>query len=228
MALCRYCGAQVPKGQGRGKQRLYCNDEHQRLAADLRPAKAYALCSVEGCESPANRVAAGLCEKHYTRIRRNGNVFSQYERLPEVIKHTGGYDLIKARGHRLSAGGARAYAHRVAFYEANGEGPFKCHWCAAPVTWADMHVDHLDDNKTNNDPRNLVASCPVCNMQRGHDKVVRTHREKTGLEFRGEKLTLNEWAARIGISRTALVWRLRNGWSVERTLTEGRGVTGPR
>lgn len=185
-------------------------------------------CSVEGCGMEANRKGARLCEKHYMRQRRNGNTKSQYERAEEFSAHSGGYLLAKAKGHPLSLGGMRAYAHRVAFHEANGEGPFSCYWCGVGVSWADMHVDHLDDDKHNNDPKNLVASCPVCNMQRGHHKQVATNRAKTGIEFNGEKLTANEWAARIGISRMALLYRLKNGWPLERALTEGRGVTGPK
>lgn len=187
-----------------------------------------AKCSVDGCDMEANRKGAGLCEKHYMRQRRNGTTKTQYERAEEFSIHSHGYVLAKAKGHVLSRGGARAYAHRLAFYEANGEGPFSCHWCGVRVTWADMHVDHLDDDKKNNDPRNLVSSCPVCNQQRGHHKQVATNRAKTGIEFNGEKLTPNEWASRLGISRPALVFRLKNGWPLERALTEGRGVTGPQ
>jgi hypothetical protein len=147
--------------------------------------------------------------------------------MQEFSPQSNGYLYVKAIGHPLVGVGARAYAHRVAFYNTHGAGPFRCHWCGAGVSWADMHVDHLDDDKQNNDPRNLVAACPVCNMQRGHHKVIATHRAKTGITFNGETLTLNEWAARIGISRVSLMWRLRNGWPLGRALTEGRGVTGP-
>lgn len=185
-------------------------------------------CKVDGCDMVANRTGAEMCEKHYMRQRRNGSTKTQYERAEEFFEQSGGYLLVKAKGHPRSIDGRRAYAHRVAFSDANGEGPFKCHWCGVTVTWADMHVDHLDDDKHNNDPRNLVASCPVCNQQRGHHKQVATNRAKTGLTYGGETLTLNEWAAKIGVSRQSLIYRLKAGWPLERALTEGRGVTGPR
>lgn len=228
MANCKYCGKDIPKTIGRGRTKSYCSAEHLALAAAQRPKPALGTCKVDGCNNQANRKAAQMCEMHYGRVRRNGDTATQYERMTEFTNHSGGYLFVKAKGHPRAGDRSRAYAHRVAFSDANGEGPFACHWCAKEVTWANMHVDHLDDNKQNNDPKNLVAACPVCNMQRGHDKVVQTHRDKRGLEFQGEKLTMNEWAERIGVSRQSLVWRLKNGWSVERTLTEGRGITGPR
>lgn len=40
------------------------------------------------------------------------------------------------------------------------------------------------------------------------------------IEFRGETLSLTEWAVRLGMKRTCvLANRLRRGWSVERALT---------
>jgi hypothetical protein len=39
--------------------------------------------------------------------------------------------------------------------------------------------------------------------------------------FRGETLTVAQWARRVGLSHDTVKQRLRAGWSVERTLTEG-------
>lgn len=228
MAECKYCGALIPRAQGRGKQRGYCNDEHMARAAAVRPKAVLSKCRVDGCSKDANRKGAGLCEAHYAAMRRHGTTAGHYERAEDEIIASTGYVLVKAKGHPRSLGAARAYAHRVAFTEANGEGPFKCKWCKKPVTWRDMHVDHLDDCKTNNSPTNLVASCPGCNTKRGRAKMVRTMREKYGVEHNGQRLTWNEWAEKLGVSRQSLLWRLRNGWSLAKVLTHGRGVTGPK
>lgn len=40
------------------------------------------------------------------------------------------------------------------------------------------------------------------------------------LDFRGERLTVSQWAKRIGIRAMNLYDRLHKGWSVERALTE--------
>lgn len=227
MTKCKFCSIEIPKADGRGRQKSYCSESHRKQAADLRPKKSYPACSVESCELPAKRQGAGMCEAHYMRMRRNGSTDSRYERMPETAGHSHGYVRVKAKGHPRSLGASRAYAHRVAFTEANGEGPFSCYWCQKAVTWADMHVDHLNDDKQDNRPVNLVAACGVCNQQRGHHKVMAKHRAKTGISFAGRTLTIQEWADDIGISREALVFRLKN-WPVERALTQGRGVTGPR
>lgn len=46
-----------------------------------------------------------------------------------------------------------------------------CHWnCGRVLTWGGregIHVDHLDEDKLNNDPENLVVSCFACNIRRG-------------------------------------------------------------
>lgn len=56
----------------------------------------------------------------------------------------------------------------------------------------------------------------------------RNRRSNRRLAFRGESLTIAEWAERVGISRGLIRVRLENGWSVERTLTEPARATSPR
>jgi hypothetical protein len=41
------------------------------------------------------------------------------------------------------------------------------------------------------------------------------------LEYHGEKHGLRDWSIITGINQTTLQTRIRNGWSVERALTEG-------
>jgi hypothetical protein len=169
-----------------------------------------------------------MCEAHYMRVLRHGTTASLQERLAERIQQSGGYVLRKAPGHPRSLGLARAYEHRIVFYDAHGEGPFKCNWCGAEVTWRTMHVDHLDDVKTNNDVLNLVASCAVCNQKRGREKQKKTVRERRGILYDGQLLTKREWAIKLGISWVALDWRLANGWPLDRALTAPRGKSGPK
>ena len=45
------------------------------------------------------------------------------------------------------------------------------------------------------------------------------------IEFRGEKLSINQWAKRLGISRQCLSERLKAGWSLERALTSKKGAS---
>jgi integrase len=43
---------------------------------------------------------------------------------------------------------------------------------------------------------------------------------RTFIEFKGERKTVTEWAAEVGIPKKTLAARLVNGWSAERALTE--------
>ena len=184
-------------------------------------------CIVEGCDKNTRGGRCPYCEMHYGRLRRNGTldrVLTAHTR-----EHSGGYILVPAHGHPLAHGGSLVYEHRAVYYDAHGEGPFKCHWCGKDITWSTLHIDHLNDSKKDNRLSNLVASCPACNKQRGHHKMLRTTREKraTWIEYEGKRQTLLEWAQQTGIGRTALQYRLANGWPLDRALTEPRGKSGP-
>lgn len=184
------------------------------------------MCSADGCEKPNRPGRSGLCEMHYMRMYRNGTLDKKI--TAKAFEHSGGYILIPARNHPLAKGDSHHYEHRIVYFDANGVGPFECHWCSKEVTWETLHIDHLDDDKKNNALANLVASCPVCNQARGQYKIQNTWRKKTGLTALGETLTMNEWAEKIGVSRQSLIWRLKNGWTLEKALTEGPGKTGPK
>lgn len=61
--------------------------------------------------------------------------------------------------------------------------------------------------------------------------VVATRRAKgwaRTVEFRGESLTLNQWAERTGIPDNTIAARLKMGWSVEKTLTTPVRKMSPR
>ena len=92
-----------------------------------------------------------------------------------------------------------------------------------------MHVDHLNDHKSDNRLDNLVASCPGCNTGRARHKADATMRERYAvwIEHDGVRRTLQEWAARLGITRQSLRWRLANGWPLSVALAEPRGKFGP-
>jgi hypothetical protein len=177
-------------------------------------------CKVAGCCKEANRKGAQLCEMHYVRLRRNGNYEKKARK--DVMEHSHGYIL------QRKMDGSVDYQHRIVYVHAHGRGPFACHWCGKVSDFKKMHVDHLDDNKKNNGIDNLAATCPVCNQQRGREKLKATLRSKFGVEFRGEVKTWNEWADHVGMSRHALLARLAKGWPLERVLTHPRGPYGPR
>lgn len=65
--------------------------------------------------------------------------------------------------------------HRLVLYREIGPGWHRCHHCGRLVTWDHHHgvqpetalvVDHLDWDRLNNDPANLVPACNDCNARR--------------------------------------------------------------
>lgn len=64
--------------------------------------------------------------------------------------------------------------HRWVLYQKIGPRAHKCYICNAPLNWGGnsrgaLLVDHLDDDKMNNDPANLRPACSRCNAWRWRD-----------------------------------------------------------
>lgn len=74
--------------------------------------------------------------------------------------------------HPLASQNTYLYEHRKVLYDRIGAGPHCCHWCGCEVVWRargkkKLVADHLDNDKLNNHPDNLVPSCHACNGTRG-------------------------------------------------------------
>ncbi|WP_205737515.1 hypothetical protein [Halomonas campaniensis] len=231
---CPHCGGQFSYKVSRGKDRKYCSDacqvsSNQMHAKDRR--NDLPLCSVAGCECHANRVGAGLCEKHYMRMRRNGQIEKKNVVIPGNLVHSHGYMLTYSPGHPLQRGRhPRIYEHREVFYKVHGEGPFSCYWCREIVTWDDMHVDHLNDVRDDNSAKNLVASCAFCNQKRGHEKMKQTKRLQSSRRYtaHGKTMCLSEWARTLGISVASIEYRMNAGWAHNDVFSPRKGNTGPK
>lgn len=125
-------------------------------------------CAVAGCTGTYK--AKGLCEGHYQRLRKYGRL----EPLPRALAPKR-YRLKVMRGHPLAhRGTGRVYVHRAVLYEAIGAVRVPCFWCGRPLRWttekpvpADGIIpDHLDGDRHNNSPENLVPACSGCNCRR--------------------------------------------------------------
>lgn len=229
--LCRVEGCDLPM-----VCRGYCNPHYQRWyhhgdpLRGSRPVGALPTirCTVDGCKAPPRTTFSKYCEVHNARLRRNGH----FDRVMEAhrLEHTGGYVLIPARGHPMAVGYIHAYEHRVVFYDAYGAGPFACHVCGKEAMLADLDVDHLNEVKDDNRLENLGPACPKCNRERSRPTRQETWSKQNVrlIEFNGERLPLAEWARRLGVRANSIVLRLKNGWPIERALTEPRGAAGPR
>jgi len=70
---CPTCGTNFSYEIGKGKDKKHCSDACRvRLQMQLRSERhsSLPLCLVNECEGRATRKSAGLCEKHYIRLRR--------------------------------------------------------------------------------------------------------------------------------------------------------------
>jgi hypothetical protein len=76
------------------------------------------------------------------------------------------------------------------------------------------------DNEGDYEPGNCIWATHVEQMQNTRRSVFYVHE--------GRRLTLIDWAREKGVALGMLRRRLRYGWSVERTLTTPRGVSGRR
>ncbi len=187
---------------------------------------------VEGCTARSRSIKSGLCEKHYYRIRRQGSAnISKARKARPVSPHSGGYLLVCVPDHALAKKTSRRqqFQHRVVYFDAHGEGPFACHRCKVEVTWDTLHIDHLNDIKTDNAIDNLVASCAVCNMHRGSQKMKATMQGKgTLITAHGRTMCASQWARELGISPGSIQLRIKRGWSPEAVTSTPRGNHGPK
>lgn len=229
MNNCTICSKEIPKYPGRGRQYKQCSPECRKEEYTRRlkqRSENFEVCKIEGCGKPANRVGFQLCEAHYGRVRRNGTT----DLLPTSEKHfnSAGYVVVKAKDHPLARRDGWTYEHRLVYHSANGAGPFNCHWCSKQVSWGDLHIDHLNDDKKDNRIENLAATCAGCNTSRGIWKRKEKILNMRGVEFNGDKDTVHGWAKRLGIPFHVLSWRLRKGWTVDEAMSTPVGLTGKK
>lgn len=168
--------------------RGWCGTHYMRWKTHGDPAKIIRIYTGPRCEAPDCKkptVRSRYCEMHRARLRRYGS----FHLPPRSNRHdhSMGYQLIRRPGHPLAqvSSGEWVYEHRVVLYEAIGPGAHSCHWCGTEVTWHRTYpqdanalvVDHVDENRVNNNPANLVPSCGPCNFQRSSRWVKRQRQE---------------------------------------------------
>lgn len=164
-----------------------CRTHEQRQrkwgSFDLRPVqpRPWRTCSIVGCEKASRTREGRLCEMHYVRHYRRGT-FDLKQRA-DSRRDARGYVWTYAPAHPIAGKSGVLYEHRAVLYDTRGPSTHLCHWCRREVEWSGngkrkLVVDHLDGNKGNNDPANLLPSCHRCNSTRGlFQQWVEDHRD---------------------------------------------------
>lgn len=174
-------------------------------------------CKIEGCKKAVQYQARGICQMHYFRYMRTGQ-YGLANKERKKLFTPNGYVRVYAKGHKLAVGNY-AFEHRLVAYTEYGETLPGCAMCGSHLTWTTCHIDHIDENRTNNDPENLRPLCNACNTRRSR-RQEHEYDHCMGLTHNGETKSATEWAKdpRVYISAASIRRRKRNGMSDSQAL----------
>lgn len=172
-------------------------------------------CCVEGCGREAVYTGKKLCQMHYFRLRRNGSTSLSKIAAAQRVITPNGYVRAYKKGHPLAICN-RVLEHRAVVFDDIGQACCPCEICGKEESWSTCHVDHIDNNRQNNERRNLRVLCRGCNIKRGLSPESYKGRGKVGLiEFGGKRDTPAGWArdARVNVTGSTIIRRKSAGMS---------------
>lgn len=180
------------------------------------------MCKIEGCSNDVRYKSQGVCQKHYFRMMRNGSYHLKPKKESRSVDSRG-YILLYMPHHKLASKRGVIREHTVVAYEKYGDSLPDCELCGKPLSWGmgrSMHIDHIDNQKGNNDPSNLRPLCNGCNSNRPYrEDGLKLSRTKY-IEFNGESKSAKEWAAdyRVHFCQTSIRRRINTGMPTETAL----------
>jgi hypothetical protein len=171
------------------------------------------MCKIEGCGRKAMYREQQVCQKHYFRFMRNGTYERAVKRM-DRRQDARGYWQMYMPEHPLADSTGQVWEHRKIVYERYGDNLPPCELCGKPVTWKTVHIDHEDENRSNNDPKNLRPLCRGCNVSR----PVRA--DAVLLTINGVTKNVLHWAEESGctVCDTVIRNRVKAGWPHDRAV----------
>lgn len=174
------------------------------------------ICSVDGCEKKAMYKADRICQMHYFRRMRNGTFELVRSRKYRVV-NPAGYHSIYEPSHDLSQSTGYVFEHRKVLFDAFGHSLERCEICGKPWSWDAIfysHVDHINEDKSDNRLCNLRPLCNGCNTKRGAPDLYTFH-GRIAVTIGEETMTPEEWSRVEGVlvSGKTIRDRIANGMS---------------
>ena len=173
-------------------------------------------CSANGCQRAAMYKAAMLCQMHYFRVMRNGTTEKLKTSRKQKIITPNGYWRVFDPEHPLADKRGYVFEHRHVMWSAIGSNTGPCETCKKPESWKTCHIDHIDEDRGNNDRSNLRVLCRACNTGRGFKPECYKSRSSYGLiAFDGKEDTAEGWSrdARVSVSGKVIRDRKNRGMS---------------
>jgi len=179
-------------------------------------------CKVDGCDRKATYKKDVLCQRHYFRFWRYGT-YELTRKAKYRTSNLAGYQFLYEPDHPLSYKGKVA-EHRFVLFNKFGYSLTECSECKRPWDWhggKGSHVDHVDEDITNNHAINLRPLCNSCNTRRGR-KPEHEYDHVLSIEYNGQTMTAEEWSREdiVPVKGYVIRGRIKAGWDVERALTK--------
>lgn len=163
-------------------------------------------CKIDGCETAIMYKADKVCQKHYFRMMRYGT-YDLVRARKYRIQNPAGYQKLYEPKHPLANADSYVYEHRKVYFDEISCEVSVCAMCGNGESWDTCHIDHIDDDVTNNSKENLRALCRGCNVFRAHTPVSMGSGHLTA---NGMTMTVNAWARQEGVCVTGNTIRRRS------------------